>query len=106
MFTKEAFDKAVAGYVAGAQDIINKHYATNFSILTPPTLLVSIGKRFVKIIAKEQNSSRVYAFLDSTNGDILKPASWKAPAKHARGNVFDADFGLSRTTAYGPEYLK
>jgi len=106
MFTKEEFDKAVAGYVAGAQKIINENYATNYTILTPPTLVVIIGKRFVKISRKEEHGSSAFAFIDSTNGDILKPASWKAPAKHARGNVFDADFGLYRTTPYGPEYLK
>jgi hypothetical protein len=26
-------------------------------------------------------------FIDLTNGDILKADGWKAPAKHARGNI-------------------
>jgi hypothetical protein len=39
-----------------------------------------------------------------TNGDVLKPASWKAPAKGARGNIFDEHNGLNRMTEYGPEY--
>jgi hypothetical protein len=38
-------------------------------------------------------------------GDIHKAASWKAPAKHARGSVFAADFG-GRLGCYGPAYLR
>ena len=30
-----------------------------------------------------------FAFVDKKTGDVLKPASWSAPAKHARGNIFD-----------------
>jgi hypothetical protein len=37
-------------------------------------------------------------------GDILKAASWAAPARNkARGNVLDEDFSWVRWT--GPEYL-
>jgi hypothetical protein len=35
-------------------------------------------------------------------GDLLKPASWKAPAKHSRGNIFD---GTDKWEYYGPSYL-
>ena len=35
-------------------------------------------------------------------GDLLKCATWKAPAKHARGNIID---GTARYGIYGPEYL-
>ena len=35
-------------------------------------------------------------------GDLLKPASWKSPAKHSRGNIFD---GSDKWNFYGPNYL-
>lgn len=38
-------------------------------------------------------------------GDVMKAASFKAPAKHARGNIFDEHNGLSKITQYGVEYL-
>jgi hypothetical protein len=38
-------------------------------------------------------------------GDIHKPASYKAPAKIARGNVFSADFG-NCNTGNGIVYLR
>jgi len=41
-----------------------------------------------------------------TNGDIRKPASWKAPAKHARGNITDEKEGMGWMGPYGPAYLK
>jgi hypothetical protein len=36
-------------------------------------------------------------------GDLLKPATWKAPAKHARGNIMD---GSAQYSVYGPSYIK
>jgi hypothetical protein len=40
------------------------------------------------------------------NGDVLKAASWRAPAKHARGNIFDEYDGLRNMNEYGPAYLR
>jgi hypothetical protein len=48
----------------------------------------------------------VYCFVDKTNGNILKSASWKAPAKHARGNIFSENNGLENMGPYGAAYLK
>lgn len=64
------------------------------------------GKRYVRVISASVNrSSRsVYCFVDTTNGDVLKAASWKAPAKGARGNVLAEDDGMSRMTGYGAGY--
>lgn len=40
-----------------------------------------------------------------TAGDIHKAAGWKAPAKHARGSVFSADFD-NCAGPYGIAYLR
>ena len=69
------------------------------------------GKRYIKINRKNVSGSglSVFAFIDAkkgnTYGDILKPASWRAPAKHARGNVFDGNHGISSVGVFGPAYL-
>lgn len=102
-FTDADFDKAVQGYFDGAQDIINKFFAT--SISPPHKLEMSKGRRYIKIVSHRNPGRSVFAFIDRTNGDILKPATWNAPAKHARGNVFDSDFGLQHTSWTGPNYL-
>jgi hypothetical protein len=47
----------------------------------------------------------VYCFVDLTNGDILKAATWKAPAKHARGNILAVD-PMSAVGIGGANYLR
>ena len=39
-------------------------------------------------------------------GDIFKPATYKAPAKHARGNIYDEKNGLEKMGQYSPVYLR
>jgi hypothetical protein len=50
---------------------------------------VQEGQRYLKIWMDARGSKSVHAFVDKRNGDLLKAASWKAPAKGARGNVLD-----------------
>jgi hypothetical protein len=48
------------------------------------------GKRFVRIVMTARGGQRsVHAFYDIKNGDVLKAAGWKAPAKHVRFNLLD-----------------
>jgi hypothetical protein len=91
-----------------AQDLINKNYATHFSNLTPSLLEMSDGRRYIRIdsIADGGRGQRsVWAFIDKKTGDILRAAGYKAPAKHARGNLFDAMQGTEMLTPYGIGYL-
>jgi len=66
---------------------------------------------------KIANGDSVYCFIaigDSNTkslgyikmGDLLKPASWKTPAKHARGNIFDKASWENAFNQYGMNYLK
>ena len=92
-----------------AQDLVNKYYATNFDILTPSLLEMSDGRRYIRIDTINdggRGQRSVWAFIDKKTGDILKPAGYKAPAKHARGNLFDSNSGLGSLTPHGPAYLK
>lgn len=94
------FDTKFASFFAGVRNIIDTHYKTKFPTLTVPVLRFTEGKRYIKLI----NGSSAFVFVDKTNGDILKTASWNAPAKGARGNIFDENNGLARITPYGAEY--
>lgn len=61
------------------------------------------GKKYAKIIRNSVPSGSeksVHSFVDLTNGNILKAAGWKAPAKGVRGSVFDNNAGVG--TAMGP----
>jgi hypothetical protein len=103
-------------WLAGAAKIVADDYAANFPSLTPSTLRADFGSRYAKIIRTtwhkdgsgviNKNQDSVHAFIDRTNGDVLKPASWKAPAKHNRGNIFGFANGLGTMGPYGPAYLR
>lgn len=62
------------------------------------------GKRYARIITAGRGSRSVYCFVDLENGDVLKSASWKTPAKGARGNIFADDEGMGRMGPYGAGY--
>ena len=49
------------------------------------------GKKYIKVVRETYDDrtdtwrdTTVHAFVDSKTGDVFKPASWKAPAKHVR----------------------
>jgi hypothetical protein len=102
------FSKALDVFIKGAQKMIDDNYKKNYPNLKPDILSVKPGKKYIKIIQKGQSAQHesVWAFIDKETGDILKAASWKTPAKHARGNIFDKNNGLGFVTAYGPAYLR
>ena len=56
------------------------------------------GKKYLKIITQEFDTyndineyrdGSVHAFVDKQTGQIYKPASWRAPAKHVRYDLRD-----------------
>ena len=49
------------------------------------------GKKYIKVVREEYDErndrwrdTTVHAFVDKETGEVYKPASWKAPAKHVR----------------------
>jgi len=73
------------------------------------SLSIEKGRKYYKII-RTDNQTMVWGFVVREDdkqfraGDILKAASWAAPARNkARGNILDGDFSWVRWT--GPEYL-
>jgi len=72
------------------------------------SLTVEIGNKFIRL----WDGTSCWGFISRVDGDLkgspikkgdlLKAATWKAPAKHARGNIID---GTARYGVYGPEYI-
>ena len=97
------FDATAAAFLIAAQAKVTADYL-RFSPgreAYAPKLSFERGKRFVRIVAatgQGAGTSRgAFGFIDTTNGDVLKAASWKSPAKNfARGNIFGEQNGCGR----------
>ena len=84
------------------RDNMQKEFAEGFSH--------TVGQKYIKMIVKSGSCPSVHSFVVATDsdskfrkGDVLKPATWKTPARNkARGNIFDGDFPMQWT---GPLYL-
>jgi hypothetical protein len=47
------------------------------------------GTKYLKLIMVQRGSRSVHAFINKQTGTVYKPASWRAPAKHARYQLMD-----------------
>lgn len=80
------------------------------------TVIATVLGKWVRIDHKEPHSSYAYAFIALQDnetkvlgkvkaGDIHKPASFKQPAKHARGSIYDPNT-WDCIQPYGVKYLR
>lgn len=109
----------VVEWLAGVQKVIDAAYLKGVPIV-PPLMTIEEGSRFLKVVRTNDGGKgqvSVYCFVCREDfgtktlgvmqcGDVLLPASWRAPARHARGNLFDKFKGLSQIGPYGVAYLK
>ena len=102
------FDKAASAFLKAAQALIDRHMKKSFPNLPRKVLRFAKGRKYWRIesVDQGQSSGSAWAFLNTENGDVLKPASWRAPAKHARGNIYDNQGGMKGVGPYGPAYLR
>jgi len=98
-------------FIAKCQVLVDEHMRNHH---WDEKLSVTKGRRYDKIVQVDvgfnrggpngQPQSRVWAFIDKTNGDILKPAHWNKPAKHPRGNIYEDDC-MQFIGSHGPAYM-
>lgn len=93
-------------------DKVNKkrqeHWDTNYSYREYIPLKKEKGRKYMKLI----DDTTVWGFVSMVDGmnkgvevkvgDLLKPADWRTPAKHSRGNIFE---GTDTWDYFGPSYL-
>jgi len=67
------------------------------------------GKKYLKVVREEYDErndkwrdTTVHAFIDRETGEVYKPASWKAPAKHVRFNLSN---DLDRQNLHDPNFV-
>lgn len=106
----DKFETRLADFVAAVDAYIAEHYRKNLTNLFDKGLFPKIelerGVKYIRVVEAEQSGRRVYCFLD-LQGNIYKAESWKKPAKHVRGSIFDENFSLGKgLTVYGGAYLR
>ena len=66
---------------------------------------IESGRKYHKIVIETESQSRsVHCFVDKKTGEVYKPASFKAPAKHVRFNLLlikDREWLLENATWHG-----
>lgn len=124
------FDKALEDFIAGVNKVMAEAELFHPSIIEPrggkgkyiALDVVEFGHEDIEMKGPKSRS-RIFAFIARQDnetkalgqvkaGDVLKPANYKAPAKHARGNIFDSHNGLMGSDGNspiqwtGPHYMK
>ena len=51
----------------------------------PQMISVEYGRKFARIVQDNGTQRFVHAFVDMTNGDVIKAAGWKAPQRGVNG---------------------
>lgn len=103
--SENEFNTRLLTFINGCEDIVKAWFEKNNYTMPVPTFTFERGQRYIRIVRNDCGRS-VHCFIDTTNGDVLKAAGWKAPAKHARGNIFNQDNGLGCMGPYGAAYLR
>lgn len=81
------YEAGLENYLKAVRTRLAKYWES-FPNLPLPKIEVHPGRRYDKIV-QTGSQTHVHSFVDKTNGNILKAATWRAPAKHARGNIYD-----------------
>ncbi len=109
---RQGFDACVERWLRCAQEVrdSNATWRASLDQARRPTPLLSVerGRRYLRIVSTVRTAAgeltdqrSAFAFIDTKTGNVLKPAGWRGPAKHARGNVFAVDGGISCVGAHG-----
>jgi len=87
----------IDGFIERLEDFIQKwqtqvdcNYVRQFGHVNGERLTYKKGRKYAKLF----QANCVVAFVNMNDGDIFKPAGWKAPAKHVRGNIFSDEGGF------------
>lgn len=95
----------LTNFMEGVQRIVDSYRAKHCPNLGPVTFSLEHGPKNIRVV-KDDGQRSVFCFINAANGDVLKADGWKKPAKHARGNIFAPDNGLSSIGPFGPAYLR
>ncbi len=101
------FDAKLTTFVTGCQTKCTANDGNFDNVKFNTKITIERGRRYVRVVRSDDCGGRsVHCFVDTKTGNVLKAASWKTPAKHARGNIFNDDNGLDCMGSYGAAYMR
>ena len=75
------------GFINECSEMLEEHFQKHFPRLQVPAVKYSEGGKYFRVF-QEDRQQIVWFFVDKEEGNIWKPAGWKAPAKNfPRGNI-------------------
>ena len=85
---KNTIQLNVRKYTLMLCDALELDFKSRYPNSDPYKFSIESGRKYHKIVMEtESQSQSVHAFVDKKTGEVYKPASWKAPAKHVRYNL-------------------
>jgi hypothetical protein len=98
-------EQQIADFAAACEAMRADYHAKVGDTVNSNHIGYTIGRKYARLTSPNGSNpdGSTWAFVDMTTGDIFKPASWSAPAKHARGNIRD---GARDMGPHGPAYLR
>lgn len=109
------FIEALENFRNRTEQVIRAHFDRNdFTFAIPNVEITGKGRKYVKLIRTESDPKTgevrgqtfVHSFVEIATGHIFKPASFKAPAKHARGSIYADDPASCLTDSGSVHYLR
>lgn len=98
--TPADFDRALVNFILLLQDAMDAHQRSRNFLTRTKVRVDNEGRKFVRVVS----DSSAYCFIERATGNILKPASFKTPAKGSRGNIYGEN-PLAGCGPYGVQYL-
>ena len=107
----EGIKEDYAGWGSNPNDLEDSHKETRLRMIDEFNngVYVRSGKKYDKVITGTSvwgfiaNGDGVLKGIPYKKGDVFKAASWRGPAKHQRGSIFDK--GTNWFAWTGPRYL-
>lgn len=93
---RDGFDEKLESFVGHVQRLTNEYFQRKFPKLRPDKITTDPLLRYVRIWRTTDDGDGQmlsWGFVEYATGDIFKCATWRAPAKHARGNIFSEKNG-------------
>lgn len=84
-------------YLNILQENTRKHFTKHYPSLDVPQYVVEPGRKYHKVVKMDVDSRSVHSFVDN-DGNVYKPAGWRAPAKGVRFNL-NSDLDVLRNIA-------